>query len=226
MTDPILFDYTIIRKPRLKHLYLRIREGKLIVTANKRVSQKYIQQFVQSKASWIHTHLSQEKNKPLLTDPDATLYVLGKALAIEIHIQSDIKKEIMQIEDDRCLFMVKERPSDTDLRKIRDSYYKEQCSLIITPIVEDYANKMQLYPEKLSYRANKSRWGSCSNKNTVSLNSRLMMLPISVIRYVVVHELSHIQHKNHATAFWELVEAFCPDYKEERRRSRGFESAL
>lgn len=226
MTDPTLFDYTIIRKPRLKHLYLRIRDGKLIVTANKRVSQKYIQQFVQSKATWIQAHLSKEKKKPLLTDPDATLYVLGKAFRIEVHIQSNIKKEIMKIEDDRCLFMVKERPSDMDLRKIRDSYYKEQCSTIITPIVEHYAQKMKLYPERISYRHNKSRWGSCSSKNTISLNSRLMMLPISVIKYVVVHELSHIQHKNHSIAFWSLVEKFSPDYKEERRRSRGFESAL
>ena len=226
MTDPTLFDYTVIRKSRLKHLYLRIREGQLIVTANKRVSKKYIQQFVQSKASWIQAHLSSEKKSVLLTNADAILYVLGEALTIEIQIKSDIKKEVMKREDNKSLFMVKKSPSDTHLRKIRDNYYKEQCSLIITPIVEQYAQKMQLYPEKISYRHNKSRWGSCSAKNTISLNTRLIMLPISVITYVVIHELAHIKQKNHSPNFWALVEIFSPNYRALRSELRGFESAL
>jgi len=226
MTNPTLFDYTIIRKPRLKHLYLRIRDGKLIVTANKKVSQKYIQQFVQSKASWIQTHLSRERKRPLLTNPHAILYVLGKVHMIDIHIKSDTKKEIMRIENDTALFSIKDTPSDTHLRKLRDNYYKDQCARIITPIVDHYSYKMNLYPKKITYRHNKSRWGSCSAKNTISLNTRLMMLPISMITYVVIHELAHIKHKNHSSDFWGLVKIFSPNYRELRSELRGFESAL
>ncbi len=226
MTDSVLFDYTIIRKPRLKHLYLRIRDGKLIVTANKSVSQKYIQQFVQSKATWIQTHLSKESKKSLLTYPDATLYILGKRHTIDIHIKRDTKREIMRVENDTALFSIKDTPSDAHLKKLRDNYYKEQCSIVITPIVEKYAHKMNLYPKKIAYRHNKSRWGSCSNLNHLSLNTRLMMLPLSIITYVVIHELAHIRHKNHSSHFWEEVEMFSPNYRELRSELRGFESAL
>jgi predicted metal-dependent hydrolase len=104
--------------------------------------------------------------------------------------------------------------------------YKDKLPEIILPIVENYAKKMNLYPAKISFRFNKSRWGSCSYKNSISFNYYLAKLPIELIEYVVVHELAHIKHKNHGRDFWALVEKYLPDVKERRKNLRKFEKII
>ncbi|MCS7122892.1 MAG: M48 family metallopeptidase, partial [Candidatus Micrarchaeota archaeon] len=61
------------------------------------------------------------------------------------------------------------------------------------------------------------RWGSCSSSNNLNFSWRLIMAPLEVIDYVVVHELVHTRIKNHSKAFWRMVEAVMPDYDRQRR---------
>ena len=224
-SDPLPFTYTVIRKS-IKHLYLRIREGEVCVSANKRVSQADIEQFVRSKSNWIQKKLTHTDKKNKLTDSNATVYLLGKAYPVQIHYDQYCTKEHMVIENEVAHFTLNDSAEHTQLRTLRDAYYKNACSVVITPIVNAYAEKMQCYPTKLGYRHNKTRWGSCSSRNSLSLNTRLMMLPESMITYIVIHELAHIRHKNHANTFWRFVAQYCPDYKALRRNLRVFESFL
>ena len=224
-SDSLPFTYTVIRKP-IKHLYLRIREGKVCISANRRISQADIEQFVQSKSSWIQKQLTRSSKHNKLTDNTATVYLLGKAYPVQIHTDQYSKKESMEIKDETAHFLLNTQAEHWILQSLRDNYYKDLCTMVITPIVNSYAKKMQCYPTKLSYRHNKTRWGSCSSRNTLSLNTRLMMLPEPMITYIVIHELAHIRHKNHASEFWEFVAQYCPDYKALRRNMRAFESFL
>ena len=226
LSTSLPFTYRVIRKPRIKHLYLRIKEKEVLVSANRRISQEHIEHFVRSKSSWIQEHLSSTRQKSSLTDSDATVYLLGKAYPVALHYDPLTQKSIMKIEEESACFSLAKTADHTLLVSLRDSYYKSCCLDVITPIVETYAEKMQCQPSKLSYRHNKTRWGSCSAKNALSLNTRLMMLPLSMVTYIVIHELAHIIHKNHAAGFWHLVEEYCPDYKELRRSIRAFESFL
>lgn len=94
-----------------------------------------------------------------------------------------------------------------------DTLYREKAKELIPPLVTQYSALMTLYPSRISFRKNKSRWGSCSAKNALSFNINLIQTPHSFIEYVIVHELAHIAHKNHSPAFWKLVEKYLPDYK-------------
>ena len=69
----------------------------------------------------------------------------------------------------------------------------------------------------ITVRDQKSRWGSCSSRGTLSFNYRLMFAPPRVLDYVVVHELCHRRHMNHSAAFWKAVEEVMPDYAQWRK---------
>ncbi len=103
-----------------------------------------------------------------------------------------------------------------------DTFYKEKSKEILPKIVDKYSNIMKLFPTKLKYRKNKRVWGSCNYKNEINFNIYLMKLPIELIEYVVIHELAHIQHKNHSKKFWNLVEYHCKDYKEREKLFKDF----
>ena len=85
---------------------------------------------------------------------------------------------------------------------------------------------MNLYPKKVSFRKAKTRWGSCSSKDFISLNIALAALPRTLSDYIIIHELAHIKHKNHSKAFWALVGKYYPNYKEARDELKKFATIL
>ena len=67
--------------------------------------------------------------------------------------------------------------------------------------------------QRVTVRAQKTRWGSCSARGTISLNWRLIQAPLLVRDYLVIHELMHRRQMNHSTRYWKLVEAAFPDFR-------------
>lgn len=80
-----------------------------------------------------------------------------------------------------------------------------------------YASKIWFPYQKLIIKTFKTKWGSCSSNQNISLNFKLVHLPIKFLEYVVIHEVCHLKEKNHGKDFWKLVEKLCPDYKEIRK---------
>ena len=95
-----------------------------------------------------------------------------------------------------------------------------RAKIELPPKVQHYAKQMNLYPTGLKITSARTRFGSCSGKNSICFSWRLMDYPEPAIDYVVVHELAHIAHKNHGPQFWALVERYLPDYRARRAMLR------
>lgn len=85
-----------------------------------------------------------------------------------------------------------------------------------------YADRMGVTYEKITIREQKTRWGSCSSTGSLNFNWKLMLLPQELLDYVVVHELAHRKVMNHSPAFWAVVEAELPNYRELRAKLKEY----
>jgi len=80
------------------------------------------------------------------------------------------------------------------------------------------AQRLGVVPKHIQIRTQRTRWGSCSQRGSISLNAALLLLPASLVRYLLVHELCHLRHLNHSRRYWRLVAQHEPDYLELDRR--------
>ena len=102
-----------------------------------------------------------------------------------------------------------ERSARTLLR----SWLKRAAQERLAPRLLQLAGELNYPVARVSIRCQRTRWGSCSTRGTVSLNCSLLFLKFEVVRYLFVHELAHTKHMNHSAHFWRLVEKIEPDYR-------------
>ena len=95
-------------------------------------------------------------------------------------------------------------------------YRREEALRVLPERVRHFAARMGVLPASVRVTAARTRFGSCSAKNGLCFSLYLMQYPPEAVDYVVVHELSHILHKNHGPAFWACVAAVLPDYAARR----------
>ncbi len=135
---------------------------------------------------------------------------------------SIVRLEEKSINEDEFLYLgIRKKMEDFNIKNL-DSFYKKEILKYLPNLVEEYSKKMNLFPTSISYRKNKRTWGSCNYKNGLNFNILLMKFPLALMEYVVIHELAHIKHKNHSKHFWDLVEYYCPDYKQREKIFKSF----
>ena len=95
----------------------------------------------------------------------------------------------------------------------------------VTDVAAREAPRLGVAYDRIAIRDQRTRWGSCSARGTLSFNWRLVLAPVEVLEYVVVHELCHLREANHSPRFWRLVERARPTFAAERAwlRRHGWE---
>jgi len=106
--------------------------------------------------------------------------------------------------------------SEDKLKGMFKEFYRQRGKKFIEPRVHRFAEMMGLKVEAVSIIELKNRWASCSvQRPKVNFNWKIMMAPVSVINYLIVHELSHFKHKRHSKDFWNEVDKIIPDYQKQ-----------
>lgn len=202
----------IIRSKR-KTLSLTINENaELIIRAPKRLSIEKIQDFINEKENWINRkkRLIENQIKDVTSNHNKLLY-LGNLFPI--NVEQNASKELFFTGEEFIANSIEPDSLSLSIKK----WYKNKFKEIALPRVAYFANKHNLMVNQVRIKNQKTMWGSCSSKNNINLNYLLLMAPMGVIDYVIVHELVHTIHRNHSTDFWYSVESIMPEFQEHKR---------
>lgn len=202
----------IIRSKR-QTLALQVTlEGQVIVRAPRAISQKAINDFINGHVDWIKKKLSRadsisKTNQPKLFKEGEKFYYLGKRYELVL-----VEQTVPSLYFDNGFYLAKSSRENGRYHFI--GWYTRQAMEIIGERARYYESKTGLAFNRLSITSAKTRWGSCGANNNIRFSWRLVMAPLEIIDYVVVHELVHIRVKNHSKDFWDKVGTIYPSYRQ------------
>lgn len=206
-----LFDQLVRSKRRTIAILVR-RDGKVIVRAPLKAPEAWIKQFVESKAAWIAEKKAEAALHPVLTarqfSDGETLPYLGREIPLRV-----VDGPAAALRFDGVFHLAKKaRPGALSLF---EKWYKAQARRILTERVELYARQFGFRYGQIRISSARTRWGSCSSRGTLSFTWRLVMAPLEVVDYVVLHELAHLKVRNHSPLFWAEVARMLPGYRQQ-----------
>lgn len=161
---------------------------------------------------------SNRKTLSLQIKPDGTLLVRAPLCLPKAEIEDFLREKSHWIEKNLAKVKDASRAGEEaplsmeDIRALAD-----EAMQAIPPRVHRFAERMGVTYGRITIRNQQGRWGSCSSVGNLNFNCLLMLAPVEVLDYVIVHELAHRKEMNHSSAFWAQVEAVLPDYREREK---------
>jgi len=212
--------YTVKRSPKAKYVRLEVRpETGLTVVIPRSYKPEQVPALLKEKERWIsgklakYARVQQSGITKSLENGDTVPY-LGRDMKVVVR-QSEGKLERVNLERNRLI--VDLGAGDNGLNPLLEQWYRMQAAELIEEKVNKMSSLMGLKYGRLTIRGQKTRWGSCSHKGNLNFNWRLMMVPEPVIDYIIIHELAHLKEMNHTKRFWQLVEQYCPKWRNHKK---------
>ncbi|TDP94678.1 hypothetical protein C7957_11013 [Halanaerobium saccharolyticum] len=221
-----LINYEIIRTRRKTMGIIVDHERNLIVRSPKNTAETKIEEVLKKKTNWILSKLKEmDKIKPAPKEKEfmtgEKLPYLGRRYRLEVNPVEISKVEVKLYQGKFIIDYPVELEEKKEQRreKIRVAlieWYREHAKEKINERVDKYKVKLDVEPNNVVVKKQKKRWGSCSSKDNLNFNWKIIMAPMSIVDYLVVHELTHLIHDNHSRDFWATVAAVIPDIKEKK----------
>lgn len=191
------------------------QEANLIVRAPRRASLTFIEEVVQKHQAWILRRQAIAKQRHQIAPPKQ--FITGEKFLYlgnqyPLHMLSSAGAGLYF---DKAFYLAELQRNQA--HKLFVKWYRTAAYQTLTDRATFYALQMGLNYRKIRLSSAKRQWGSCSIKGNLSFCWRLVMAPMVVIDYVVVHELTHLIHRNHNEKFWQHVANIMPSYQEQRR---------
>jgi len=223
-------DYRVERSSRRKTVTIAVDPVHgVILKAPVDVSGQRLDEVVAAKGSWILQRLLDYQELGPAPPPreyvggESYLY-LGRHYRLKVVENSGAEKSrtalrgaFLTVEIGEC---DADRSRDEVVRDALVKWYRRQAGRRLPERVALYAARVGLECPPVLIRNQEKRWGSCSSKGEVRFNWRIIMGPMSLVDYVVAHEVCHLKVRDHSTAFWKLLGTVLPDYEDRRARLR------
>lgn len=214
----------LVRHDRARRYVLRLRpDGTARVTVPRRGSLRAARAFAQAHVDWIARQLARLSERPAKDRSwraGTSIPFRGELVVLRV---TETPRGLAVSFADQVVTV----PADvTDFRPTVERHLRRLAAAELPTRVLAFAAQQRLTVRKVTIRDQRSRWGSCSRRGTVSLNWRLVQMPDAVRDYVIWHELMHLREMNHSPRFWRAVAAVCPDFAVARRWLRHHGESL
>lgn len=208
------------------------RDGRISVRPPRRMTPEQVDQTVLAKRLWIYRNLADWRDLNATrvvrewVNGESFLY-LGSSYRLQLVKEQD---EALKLKDGRfCLLReVVEQGGTSAAQAAFQNFYIQKGEPRLAQRVAHYAARAGVTPGRLEIKELGYRWATCLKDGDLHFHWKCLMAPRKIVDYVVVHELCHLHHRDHTSAFWNEVDKVMPDYRERKEwlRQRGAEMAL
>ncbi|WP_278244985.1 M48 family metallopeptidase [[Clostridium] dakarense] len=185
------------------------------------VPDKEIQNLVLSKANWIFNKLKEFEDKKieevdLSFEDNSNLPFLGENHILNIIRSSNIINCKFEFDKNKFIAYVPTFMSldkqNKELKRLFIDWLIWYGTAIVNERINIYSKELNVSFKSFKVKEQKSTWGTCSSLGNIYINYKILLAPIDIVDYVVVHELCHLREMNHSNKFWSLVQSIIPDY--------------
>lgn len=203
--------YDIVRSPKRRKLTITVERNRVVVVrAPESASDSEIDRVVSSKRQWILEKLRHPQKYQSRRHPPGKEVINGESAP---YLGRDYRIEIAETASGDVEFshrFVVPPKQQAKRRKVLRDWYVARAKERIVRRVEQHARDLGVTFGAARIVDNRYRWGSCTVKDNVNFNWRLIKAPMFVIDYVIVHELAHLLEANHTARFWSIIRAHTP----------------
>lgn len=213
-------EVTVTRK-KIKNMYLRVLapSGEVSISAPYFVQNKDIANFIKSKKDWILKKqdliINNNIQTPLKYKNGEKHRLWGREYTLQLISNENIKKAF--VDDDILYLPVPKRSTIDKRKKILDEFYREELKTVLPDALDKCVKIVGRKPVSVNVRKMKN-WGNCKQDGRITLNLNLAKKESICLEYVIIHELCHLIEFNHGANFKKLMDKFCPDWREIKKR--------
>lgn len=213
--------YKIVRFKK-KNISIKLEDkNSLIIRVPNNVSEDEIFNIIHKNGDKIIKKISilenfHNDNKELIYIQNEKVLYLGNEYLLKVNEVDSSFKNKVSIENS-TIHIYLNRVDSCSIKSLLIKWYKEEALKIIGNRTVLLSKELKLFPSRIIIKEQKSRWGSCNSKGEIRINWKLIMAPLNVIDYVIIHELCHIKYMNHSKEYWSFVESIISDYKKNKR---------
>ena len=210
----------LVRHPRARRYLLRLlADGSVRLTVPRGGSVAAARRFAAAQTAWLGQQLARLAQRPARPAD----WSAGTAVCFRggWHPLEMVEPGRFRLADEFIRV-----PAAAPLRAAVETHLRRLAARELPPRVRELAGRHGVAVARVSVRNQKSRWGSCSRRGTISLNWRLIQTPEFVRDYIILHELMHVRQMNHSDRFWREVAGVCPDYAVAERWLKAHGRAL
>ena len=207
--------WSVRESERARRMVVRVfHSGRVEVVVPVRTPPRLIATFLERHRQWIERKRAEARRTAVAPQPFPPVSIELPACAERwrVHMAGGIGR--LRLSSAEGLISISGDAADrAALRQALRLWLLERAREVLEPALEACAREFGFSYERMVIRRQRTRWGSCSVRGTISLNACLLFLPPPVVRYLLIHQLAHTRHMNHSRRFWQCVAGCCPEYR-------------
>jgi predicted metal-dependent hydrolase len=208
--------WVVRESERARRLTVRVfHTGRVEVVVPSRTSPMAVERFLERHRTWIERKREEARVRavPAVPFPPPQIELAASEESWRVHVTGGGRRIRLTVKANGLLSLAGDMSDGRAVRQAFRRWLTERATEVLEPALDRCARELGFKYERVLIRRQRTRWGSCSTRGTISLNCCLLFQRPAVVRYLLIHELSHTVQMNHSRRFWQTVARHCPDYR-------------